>query len=65
MIDGLGPVQVIINVMMRYHGLLELIINDNNLLFTSKFWSSLCYFFGIKRKLSTTFYLQTDGQTKK
>ena len=31
----------------------------------SKFWSSLCYFLGIKKKLSTTFYLQTNGQTKR
>ena len=32
--------------------------------FTSKFWSSLCYFLSIKRKLSTPFYPQTDSQSK-
>lgn len=34
-------------------------------MFTSKFWSLLCYFLGIMQKLSTAFYLQIDGQTEK
>ena len=33
--------------------------------FISKFWSSLCYFFGVKRRLSTAFYPQTKGQIKR
>ena len=28
----------------------------------SKFWSSLCYFLGVKRRLSTAFHPQTDDQ---
>ncbi len=35
------------------------------MLFTSKFWSLLCYFLGIKKKLSTAFHPQTNGQTER
>ena len=38
-------------------------MTDRGSLFTSKFWSSLCYFLGIKWRLSTAFHPQTDGQT--
>ncbi len=57
--------EVIIKAVVRYHGLSDSIVSDRGLVFTSKFWSSLCYFLGIKRKLSTTFHPQTDGQTKR
>ena len=40
-------------------------MSDRGSVFTSKFWSSLCYFLGIKQKLSTAFYPQTDGQTER
>ena len=50
---------------MRHHGLPDLIITDQGLLFTSKFWSLLCYFLGIKQRLSTTFYQQINGQTER
>ncbi len=48
--------KVIINMIVRHHGVPESIVTDQGLLFTSKFWSSLCYFLGIKRKLSTAFH---------
>ena len=57
--------EVIIDVVVRHHGLLDSIISDRRAIFTSKFWSSLCYFLGIKRKLSTVFYLQTDNKTER
>ncbi len=52
-------------MVIRYHGILESIVTDSGLLFISKFWSLLCYFLGIKRKLSTAFHPQTDGQTER
>ena len=64
-INALGLAEVIIDVTVRHHGLLNSIITDWGSLFTSKFWSSLCYFLGIKRRLSTAFDPQTDGQTKR
>ena len=39
-------------------------MTDRDSLFTSRFWSLLCYFLEVKRRLSTAFYSQTDGQTK-
>ena len=50
---------------MRHHGLLNSIVINRKLLFTSKFWSSLFYFLGIKQRLSTAFHLQIDSQTKR
>ena len=64
-IDAPGLAEVILNVVVWHHGLPDSIVTNRGSLFTSKFWSSLCYFFGIKRKLSTAFHPQTDGQTKR
>ena len=64
-IDVPGLAKVIINIIVRYHNLSDLIVTDQKSLFTSKFWSSLCYFLSIKRRLSTAFYLQTDDQTER
>ncbi len=46
-------------------GLPDSIVSDWGSIFTLKFWSSLCYFLGIKRRFSTAFHSQTDGQTKR
>ena len=64
-IDAPGLVEVIIDVVVRHHGLPDSIVTDWGSLFISKFWSLLCYFLGIKQKLSTAFHPQTDGQTKR
>ncbi len=56
---------MIIDVVVRHHGVPESIVTDRGSLFTSKFWFSLCYFLGIKRKQSIAFYPQTDGQTER
>ena len=63
-IDAQGLAEVIIDVVVWYHGLPDLIVTNKGSLFISKFWSSFCYFFGIKHWLSTAFYPQTNGQTK-
>ena len=64
-IDVVGLAKVIINMVVRQHGLLDLIVTNRGLLFTSKFWSSLCCFLGIMPRLSTAFYPKTDGQTER
>ena len=55
-IDAPELAEIIINVVIRHHGLPDFIISDQGAIFTSKFWSSLCYFLGIKRRLSTAFH---------
>ncbi len=57
--------EVIINMIVHHHGFLESIVMDRGSLFISKFWSLLCYFLEIKRKLSTAFYPQTNVQIKR
>ena len=64
-IDAPGLVEVILDVVVRHHGLPDSIVTDRGSLFTSKFWSSLCYFLGIKRRLSTVFHSRTDSQTER
>ena len=64
-IDAPRLAEIIIDMVVRYHGLRDSIISDWRVIFTTKFWSSLCYFLSIKRQLSTVFYSQTDGQTKR
>jgi len=41
------------------------IVTDHGSLFTSQYWSSLCFHMKARRKLSTTFHPQTDGQTER
>ncbi len=64
-IDALALVEVVIEAVMQYYGLPDTIVSDWGSVLTSKFWSSLYYFLGIKRKLFTAFNLQTDNQTER
>ena len=63
-INAPGLVKVILDVVVRHHGLFNSIVSNKGSLFTSKFWLSFCYFLGIKRRLLTAFHPQTDSQTK-
>ena len=46
------------------YGLPISIMSDREPQFVSKMWDSLCKLLGIKAKLSTTFHLETDSQSK-
>ena len=52
-------------MVIRHHGLPDSIVTNRRLLFTSKFWSLVCYFQDIKQRLSTAINPQTDGQTER
>jgi transposase InsO family protein len=41
------------------------IVSDRGAVFTSQFWSDLCYLSQIKRRVSTAYHPQTDGQTER
>lgn len=57
-------VKVIINRVVWYHNLPNLIVNNRSSLFNLKFWLSLFYFFEIKQKIFIAFYPQTDSHTE-
>ena len=63
--DALELAKVILNMIIWHYSLSDSIMTNRGLFFTLKFWSSLCYFFSIKQRLSTVFHSQTDGQTKR
>ena len=63
-LDASGLAEVIIDVIILYHRLLDLIITNRSSFFAFKFWSLLCYYLGIKWRLSTASHPQTDGQTE-
>ena len=56
--------KVIINMLIRHHGLTDSIVTNRGSFFTFKFWLLLCYFLSIKQRLFTALKPQTDGQTK-
>lgn len=60
--DTSGLAKVIINVIVRHHGIADSIISNYGSVFTSKFWSLSCYFPKIKNRLLMTFYLQINGR---
>lgn len=43
----------------------EGVVSDRGSLFTSKFWSNLCYLSLVRLRMSTAFHPQTDGQTER
>ena len=64
-IDAPGLAEVILDMVIQYYGLPNSIVTNRGLLFTSKFWSLLCYFLGIKQRLSNVFHPQRNGQIER
>jgi hypothetical protein len=54
-----------LRIVVANHGVPDEIISDRDKLFTSKFWTALTGLLGVKRKMSTAFYPQTDRQTER
>jgi len=49
----------------KLHGLPTEIISDMDAKFSGEFWESLCKMQGVKRRMSTAYHPQTDGQTER
>ena len=48
-----------------YHGFPKAIISNKGTQFTSAMWVILCKTLGIKRRLFSAYYLETDGATER
>jgi transposase InsO family protein len=64
-IDAPELAELMYDRFVSFLGMPQNLVSDRDTLFTSKFWSSLCYYLGAKRKLSTAYHPQTDGQTER
>jgi hypothetical protein len=53
------------NQIVRYYYQVESIVTDRGSLFTSTYWETFCDQLNTKRRLSTAFHPQTDGQTER
>lgn len=64
MINAFKLAKVIIYVIVWHHNFSNFIVSNQKLLFTLKFLSLHCYFFGIKQRLLFVFYLQVNNYIK-
>ena len=56
---------ILLDRLIRYHGIPKSIISDRDKLLKSKYWETLLSLLGTKRKLSTSYHPQTDRQTER
>jgi transposase InsO family protein len=64
-IQAEGLATLLLREVVRLHGIPKSIVSDRGPILTSKFWSSFCYYLGVRRGLSTAYHPQTDGQTER
>ena len=55
---------IYIRKIVRLHGVPESIVSNRDPRFVSRFWKSLHEALGTKLNFSTTYYLETNGQSK-
>ncbi|MBW0586522.1 hypothetical protein O181_126237, partial [Austropuccinia psidii MF-1] len=64
-VTSLGLAHFFIKNNFSKHGLPSSIVSDRGTLFVSSFWNNLCQQLKISRDLSTSYHLETDGQTER
>ena len=55
-IDALVLTELIYKKIVMFTGTPDDIVSNRGSVFTSEYWSTLCYYLTIKRRLSTAFY---------
>ena len=60
-ITALQLEEVLIEEVFLRYGAPDGAVTDRGSVFTSDFWSQVCYSIKVKRRLSTAFHPQTDG----
>ena len=60
-----GVAKIYRDEIWKIHGISKMILSDRGLQFASKFMEDLTKVLGTKRKLSTAYHPQTDGQTER
>ena len=61
--NDVNVVEIFLKEIFRLHGVLEMVISDQDVKFTSKFWKSLYAWLETKINFSTSYHPKTDGQT--
>ena len=57
--------RILLDHVIRLHGIPDSIVSDRGSIFTSQFWTALSKSMNLTRRLSTAFHPQTDGQTER
>ena len=60
-----GGADVFLREVWKLHGLPTEIISDMDAKFSGEFWESICKSLNVKRRMSTAYHPQTDGQTER
>lgn len=64
-VDAPELADIICEEIIAKYGVPNSIVSDRGSLFTSSYWGTFCYSLAIRRRLSTAFHPQTDGQTER
>lgn len=56
---------IVMDRLIRYHGIPKGITSDRDKLFTSNYWKTLIPLLGTKLRMSTAYHPETDGQTER
>jgi transposase InsO family protein len=64
-IDAVSLINTMIDRIFSVYGIPDGIVSNRGTVFTSQYWSDIYYQSKVKRRLSTVFHPQTDGQTER
>jgi len=56
---------IVLNRLIRYHDIFKELISDRDKLFTSNYWKTLISMLDTRLRMSTVYYLVTNGQTER